>query len=207
MSRWQRMIISIGLVGLACAAQAVPAGAENTPRDHAGGFFLRLAAGAGGASSEIDTDGNDVKFSGPAGDVNIAIGGMVARNLALHGTIFGWTVGNPDVEVNGRTFDTDDTEFSMSALGGGLTYYFMPVNLYLSGSLGVGSLTADGSEVDGESDPGIAADFSVGKEWWVSNRWGLGIAGAVDGHSVKDDKLDENWSGPAFTLRFSATFN
>jgi hypothetical protein len=96
----------------------------------------------------------------------------------------------------------------MSAFGAGLTYFFMPVNMYLSGTVGAGSLSFSGTDLDGlETDSGLALNFVLGKEWWVSNRWGLGLAGAFDYHSAPDKNVSEDWTGTSFSLLFSATFN
>jgi hypothetical protein len=87
-----------------------------------------------------------------------------------------------------------------------VTYYFMPVNLYLSGSAGFGSLEFDGN-ISGETDMGLALDLTVGKEWWVGDNWGLGVAGGFGYHSLPEEGLDENWSGTSFVVRFTATLN
>ncbi len=189
------------LVGLAFSATA-----WGGPRDHENGFFLRLSAGGGAASSEIDFPGGEGELSGGAGDINFAIGGIVSPNLALHGTIFGWSIQDPDVTLFGMSGEADAT-VTLSALGGGVTYYVMPANVYLSGSLGFGRLSIDGVGGEGESDLGAIIDLTVGKEWWVGDKWGLGVAGAVGFHSVPEKGIDENWSGASFAIRFTATLN
>jgi hypothetical protein len=191
------------MAGIAVGTTA--AAAPNGPRDHAGGFFLRLSGGVGAAKTSIEEAGSELEVSGTSGDVNLAIGAIVAPNLAIHGTIFGWVLSDPDVELDGMSGSVDG-DADMSAFGAGLTYYFMPVNLYLSGSVGAGSLSGSG-DFDGETDTGIALDLTAGKEWWVGNGWGLGAAAAFQYHSFPDGEVDSNWSGPAFALRFSATMN
>jgi hypothetical protein len=182
------------------------------PRDHDGGFFLRMSAGLGGASSEINNlQGplvTDLKFSGAAGDWNFAIGGVVSRNLALHGTFWGWTLTDPEVTLNGTVFPGQGS-FNMSAFGVGITYYFMPVNIYISPSLGVGVLSVDGGGASGSSDAGFALDVTLGKEWWIGNKWGMGLSGALGYHSIADggEDVTEKWSGTSFALRFSVTLN
>ena len=80
------MVCSLALAGLVIASDAL---AENLPREHDGGFFLRLSAGVGTAKTKVENidilaDGNpqDLEFSGTSGDVNFAIGAVVAPNLA-----------------------------------------------------------------------------------------------------------------------------
>jgi hypothetical protein len=171
------------------------------------GFFLRLSAGGGAAKTELDVPGEKTEVSGESGDVNIAIGGVVTPNLALHGTLFGWLVSDPDVEIEGLgSGEIRNTDMDLSAYGVGLTYYFVPVNIYLSGSAGAGKISLDGP-VDSESDTGFVGEVSLGKEWWVGANWGLGIAAALGLHSIPDGGYDESWKGASFALRFSATLN
>jgi hypothetical protein len=84
----------------------------------------------------------------------------------------------------------------------------MPINLYLSGSLGFGRLEID---IDGfgsgDTDTGPVFEAVVGKEWWVSRNWALGVAGVLGIHSIDDDLVRENWTGSNLEVRFSATFN
>lgn len=191
------------IAGVALAGELAHAG---EPRTH-DGFFLRLSAGGGRASTSIDVAGLETELSGRSGDLNIAVGGVIAPNLALHGTLFGWGVYGPDVEFLGGTEEDDDGWIALSAWGGGLTYYFMPVNLYLSGSLGLGSLAFETDDFDTDSDSGLVGELSLGKEWWVGGSWGLGIAGSYGFHSVPHGSVDEDWNGSSWSVRFSATLN
>jgi hypothetical protein len=180
--------------------------ADNSPRAHDGGFLLRLSAGLGSGSTSIDVVGGDLEFSGLSGDGNLALGGVISPNLALHGTLWGWSVSDPDVELGGLQGELDGS-IGVSAVGGGITYYLMPANVYLSASVGAAWLQLDTDFGDEGSDTGFALDGTVGKEWWVGNSWGLGIAGAVGYHSIPADGIDENFSGVSFGLRFTATLN
>jgi len=184
----------------------VPATVRAGARDHEGGFFLRMVLGGGIAGSSIDTDSTDVDFSDAGFIFDIAIGGMVSDNLALHGAIFGWSMSDPDAEVNGVDIGSAQGDLTLAAFGGGLTYYFMPINIYVSGMAGFGQLSGDDG-ITGESDFGLATNFMVGKEWWVSGRWGLGLAASFGYHSIPDELGDESWSGTNFAVLFSATLN
>jgi hypothetical protein len=166
------------------------------PKDHLG-IFLRLTAGGMYASSGDD----DIDVSGIGGDFTFALGGCVSENVALHGTIFSWSLSDPDVEIDGLGEGELNGSYGMSAYGAGMTYYFMPANVYLSGSLGVGFLSIDTDIGDETSDAGFAMDLSVAKEWWVGNSWGLGLAGVFGFHSI------EEATGYEVGVRFSATFN
>jgi hypothetical protein len=199
------VVILLSLILVSSAAAVA-----STPRSHDGGVFLRLSGGFGYASSKIEEGGESLEFSGTSGDVNFAIGGMVTPNLAVHGTLIGWYTTGPEIKVcNGRceTGSDDDLDFSLSGFGGGLTYFFAPSNFYISGSICAAQLTLTYDNVSRDSDYGPAIDISAGKEWWVSDNWGIGVAGGFGYHSVGDPDLNENWSGTSFAVRFSATYN
>ena len=177
------------------------------------GFFMRLSTGAGAARSKLEDTGGEVTLKGTAGDVNLAFGAIVSPNLALHGTIWGWSVSDPDADITINGFGSGSGSFNgtltMAAIGPGATYYFMPTNIYVSGPVGMATLTGD-KEVDGKTDPGFAMDLTLGKEWWVGDAWALGLAGDFAYFSAKNKDFvtsDKNWAGPSFGLRFSATFN
>ena len=207
MHRSSRLGVKFVLLALVLAFPAT-AWSGKAPRRH-DGFFLRLSGGPGTASTAVDENsGDNLDFSDLSGDLNIAIGGMVGTNLALHGTIFAWRLGDPDLEVNGVSVGSFNGDLTLSAAGVGITYYFMPTNLYLSGSLGFSQLEFDLQDFPtADIDLGLAIDFTIGKEWWVSPNWGLGLAGAIGLHSLSEDGVNDNWSGASFALRFSATFN
>jgi len=196
---------------LSCALWTSIASAGE-PRTH-DGFFLRLSGGAGPTSTKFETAEGSIKFSSTAGDANLAVGACVTPNLAIHGTLFGFAMTDPDLDIVlvgvGSGSGTLDGDVGMSAVGAGVTYYFMPVNLYVSGSLGFGTLTVETDDVDldGETDTGLALDITVGKEWWVGNSWGLGFAGGFGYHSLPVEGIEDKWSGTSFAIRFTATLN
>lgn len=175
-------------------------------RDHGEGFLLRLSMGGGGAATEATDAGMTMRLSGPAADFNFAIGGIVSPNLALHGTLFGWSVTDPEIEISGVTASTDG-DLSLAGFGGGLTYYVMPANIYLSGSLGLGRFELKHDNLSARSSGGLIVDATIGKEWWVGDSWGLGVALGLSLHSISDEDIEDNWSGGSVAVRFTATMN
>lgn len=171
-------------------------------RDHDGGFFLRLSGGVGGAQTTLED--NLSSFSGMSSTTNMAIGGGIFKNFALHATLFGFLIPDPEMEVLGIPVATNQ-DIMLSAVGVGVTYYIMPINIYLSPSIGIGGLSDESG--DG-TDLGLALDLTLGKEWWVGGSWGLGVSGAFGFHSVpQSEDADWRWEGYDLSLRFSATLN
>jgi hypothetical protein len=186
-------------------------GAPPPPPEHLhDGFYLRLHLGAGYTHlSGADGFGSTVTASGGSGSFGLAIGGAVAPNFIVFGTIFG--VGSsPTVKVGGVDAGLSNSSAVLAGIGAGAAYYFEPVNVYLSGALAFTSVEID----DANSNPiyqtrdGIGVQLMVGKEWWISQNWGVGVAGEFIGASMKD-KNDSSvtWSADAFSILLSATYN
>lgn len=174
------------------------------------GFFARGQFGIGAASLSSARGGVKTTLSGGGVAMGGAVGGVVAHNLVLYGAFFATDVGNPNLEVGGTSMPTGVGEIGFGGFGPGVAYYFEPLNLYLSGTLGLCAFhVRDGSgDRLGSSKTGLAFDLSVGKEWWVSHDWGLGIAADLLGGSMKDqDDPTLTWSVGALSLLFSATYN
>jgi hypothetical protein len=179
------------------------------PRSHDGGFFMRLAPGIGYTSSKVDDGRDSLEVRGPSGSFDIALGAVVSHNFAIHGTLGGWGLADPTIEFNGFDEESDDVSLTMGSFGAGVTYYFGNSNAYVTASAGAATLTFD---IDGDredSDTGFMFDAGLGKEWWVSDRWGLGVSATIGYHTIPSDDadIDDNFKGPSFAVRFSATLN
>ena len=58
------------------------------------------------------------------------------------------------------------------------------------------------------SRSGTALELMVGKEWWVSANWGMGIAGEFVGASMTDKNTPGlTWSASSLSVLLSATYN
>jgi hypothetical protein len=179
------------------------------------GFMLRLTLGGGGAGAGLDTPGITVEYSGGGGAFSLDIGGSPTDNLVIHVRISDFVMIDPTVTTDAGPLSGSmegDGSFGSNFFGVGLTYYFMPVNLYLTAALGAGWLTTreDGQDESSSTDVGVGFDFDVGKEWWVSDNWGLGIAGRfslVSGTTtIENTDVEADFAMAAFALLFSATY-
>lgn len=163
--------------------------AAAAPSHH--GFFLRMDLGFGYS----DATANDTSIRGPGGAFGFSIGGNIAENLALFGAIVG----------GGST--ADDPAATFSGVGPGITYYFMPANIFLSGSFGLGSIRIRQNNLEHRTQTGVMGRLGLGKEWFVSDSWGLGLAAYLNWAAAKDDVPNPpTWTAVSPLLAFSATF-
>src|SRR5262249_54018874 len=152
---------------------AVAPVADSTVHRHLG-LFLHFDLGAGYVRSWASSSG-EVSISGPAVPVGIAVGGAVSENWILAGEVWGTLAPNPKVSFGGSSSSADDTTMSLEAFGLGLTHYFMPANVYLAFTPAVTLLSFRSGSSTSSTNYGFGAKLATGKEWWVSDHWGLGL--------------------------------
>ena len=203
------LIYGVQSVSYGHVTPTVVAGEDDTKHKH-DGFFLRLTTGIGGATSIEDTEVAELSFSGISSHATIGIGYAVVENLIINLDIFTSLARDSTVE-----FDEDigqaATELTISNIGVGATYYIMPTNVYLAGSIALASGTLRSDWRTTELDVGYGINVAVGKEWWTSDNWGIGVAGQLFHTVLPDENLI---TGEVFDRKttsigivFSATFN
>jgi hypothetical protein len=144
------------------------------------------------------------------------VGGAPTRDLVIFGRVRGSWIFDPKVRVGDRRADaSDDLVVSQSLLGAGINYYLMPINIYFGGAIGFSTITSTWDrggnlgDAHQDSDVGFGIDLDAGKEWWVSNNWGLGVALRLSLASVpagSEEPQDAVYGSGFVTLLFSATY-
>ncbi len=173
------------------------------------GFFLRLALGPSYQSLQFEGDSDTFEFDGFGLGSSVAIGGVVHPNLAIHADLFAAAMVDPDFTTNGDLVgETSDLSVSLSGLGVGATYYFMPTNLYASLSFGFGTATFEFPGSTADTDSAFALNATVGREFWVAPEWGVGVAGQFTYLDVPNADTGRSVGQyTAFNLLLSATYN
>jgi hypothetical protein len=184
-----------------------PMGGDRTAHHHVSGLLLRLDLGVGYMSSSLDSQPSlTVKGAGP--ELGLLVGGLISENLVLGGHV--WVVGSisPTLQQGSLNVATNtDTSNTLVALGPNITYYIMPANVYLSATAALTRLSLTTSAGTGTSDAGFGMHLAMGKEWWMSERWGLGLAGQFMFSTNSDRNGGPHISTLAGGLAMSATFN
>lgn len=191
------------------------AGGEGDGRQRHDGFFLRLTLGAGGGAVGFDVPaGDDTAFAGGGWASSLDLGGALDDDITFFGRARIASLVSPAVSIDGDELGpASDAIATQSMLGVGISYYVMPLNLYFDGVVGVAVIASGydyaGDDRDYESDIGFGFDLDVGKEWWVSDNWGLGAAVRLSITRVEgsDDLPDDSELGAVFvSLLLSATY-
>ncbi len=167
-------------------AAPVPVADNNTEGRHRG-FHLSLTAGSGylTASKPIGSDSFSVdSFAGHAG---LKIGAAIRPDVILFGAFDGFIGFSPvgKLQQSGIQDAVSFSELSHNILtaGAGLKLY-SEENYFFSASLGFATGTLgysnNGVSTSGNSGYGVAVQLSLGREWWIAQRLGIGIA--LTGH-------------------------
>ena len=189
-----------------CFGQAA---VDDTKHKH-DGFYFRYASGIGGTAVVEEDEGDELIISGGSGNATIGIGYALVENLIVSLDIFGSVMVNPELTINGQEIGEADAELTIANVGLGMTYYIMPANFYLSGSLGLATANLETDYGDFDTDLGYGVNVALGKEWWVSDNWGLGVAAHCTISSIPDKNLIGEVSylnTASIGILFSATFN
>ena len=198
-----------------CNAQITDKTLQTDYHQHKG-FFLSMSLGPNFASVTSEVKGfYNTKFTGTGAQFDLKIGGAIKENLFLHATITSNSMMGPSITYNGLSQKASDkVSLGEVMVGAGITYYIMPSNIYLTGSLGLGSFSITNEETNsiGSTNKGFSMQLGIGKEWWVSKKWGLGVeltygktnlTNSPGSSSIISEQLDSNNLG----ILFSATFN
>jgi len=172
---------------------------EAEEEKHHRGFFSRVEIGVGYAA--LFADGvmppapglkriEDPFHQTPTVSLAFDFGGGLLNNLALHA---GFLIEKPILRYDGP----DKMAFNILGVGIGLTYYFMPYDLFLSGRFRYAGLFVflpevvcdryfkDKYEVYG--GPGFSLTF--GKEWFGGNKGGVGLGAVLNYYHFISDSI------------------
>ncbi len=199
------LLVCFALSGLLCATPAFAAAETHD------GFFLRFTPGLGYTSTSESVGSDSVGISGLGGMGGFGIGWSIVNNLVLHLNFASVSAINPKVSITsgGTTLSKDvSASETVTLFGLGASYYIMPANIYVGGSVGASSLSLTTDKSTTDSGTGWGLTLNAGKEWWVSDNWGLGVAGQFLFSSVPDKgSSSANLNTAAFGIQFSATYN
>lgn len=194
-----------GLLLIASAALA----AEHTHD----GFFLNMGLGAGSTDMDFTIDDSAYPggtFSGMSTILDFRIGGCPVENLAVSFDMTGITMEEPDLEYDNGTSGQADATLNISSFGVGATWFEENLNAYVGGTFYFGGQeNLETSSASGKIDGSLKGfALRVGKEWWVSENWGLGAQLQYNMANFESDTdIAETDEFSTLALLFSATFN
>jgi hypothetical protein len=184
------------------------------------GFYLSLSGGPAIGTVTMDATNFIIKkqeLGGAGLEYDFKIGFVISekQRLCLSFDLISRTIFKPSIKIDGKSVTANaGVEYGDLIYGIGITKYFMPENIFLNGTIGFGQHSISiNMGVPTMSKVGFGCQLKAGKEWWISDNWGLGVA--IGGAYVAaDDKTDPSYpqySGKISTTKFffllNATFN
>ncbi len=171
----------IVLATLFCSAVAE----SDEARTH-DGFHMRWGVGLVAATGATEGDNAPYSFVAPGILDGVQIGGNVKENLSLFFEADSLILfsGTKNIETDRQSEDSNTSEETTYGFltGIGMGHYFMPANIYVSGAFGATlnnfSVSDDGINFD-THNIGLGFTVMAGKEWWVSDGWGVGVGGQL----------------------------
>ena len=176
------------------------------------GFFLRAQLGFGSGATVIeDLQGDDFETSGTSTTFNFQFGYAIVDNFIIFLENGASVMPESKVKWAGAVTEAEKkNDVAISTFGIGMSWYWMPYNIYISPVLSISATEYDGAALKGDSEVGSGLTLSIGKEWWVSDNWGLGVALFVFGGSdtVKDQSNKKyDMASSVIGIMFTATYN
>jgi hypothetical protein len=174
------------------------------------GVFANAALGLGYASFE-NTDGEaSLTADGLGAKIHGKLGFFVVRDLALHANLGYVMYSNFREARYGLPLYVDHDFYVMSSvyLGLGATYYIPKwQNMFISGTIGTTGYSLNTRREYGNTGlKALTMAAEIGKEWWVSERIGLGASVAFETGDYWSDR-DGVFRSSSLMLLFSVTFN
>lgn len=178
------------------------------------GFYLSMSIGPlFGSISENVIGSYKLYMNGICPQLDFKIGRALNDRIILHATLISnmSVVLKTKISDNSSVITPNDLEGGEVIWGAGMTYYFIQ-NFFISSSFGLGKFTLYDSKhnLTTNSKRGFSMQIKIGKEWWISKNWGLGVGLSYGKTNLTDKsisgiekKLDSN----RFGLLFNTTFN
>jgi hypothetical protein len=144
-----------------------------------------------------------------------SLGTAIVPNLIMYGEIVGSSISHPAI-TNNVDSEAVARHVHQVALGVGIAYFFEPSHGYFSSALTLPRAWFDYSSSSGfgyygeKTNLGVGVNLRVGREWWVSDAWALGLAAqahlATMGYPIPDPSVDADLRlySATFALLFSA---
>jgi hypothetical protein len=198
----------------AAPAPTAPAPAPNLAADptarHHRGFFIRPELGFAYLNTSSTSGSTKAEFSGTGFSFGLSIGGAVSEDLVVAFSAWNFIASDPDLKLGGVSYGAvKGASVALVGYGVLVNWYLQPSNFYLALTPALTRVTLnDGTTIWG-TQWGLGLRATAGKEWWVSDHWGLGLAASFAVSSNKDSAETgaPTWGSAAFNLIFSATYN
>lgn len=171
------------------------------------GFFLRGALGYG---PMVNMNSNEIDFeiSGGGAGAVISLGSFINERLLVYGEISGYTISDPEMTFHGYTSTASGTSAHVSCIGAGMGYYLAPNSIFAGLSIYLATLTMENPDfnLEATTDTGFGFGFQIGKDFIVSRKVLLGVAGHASISTMKDKEGGPRWNTTALGIMMTISW-
>lgn len=171
------------------------------------GFWLR--ANIGYSPLVIMKSEDDDEVTGGAGAAVLSLGKFINERFVVYGELIGDVITGPDLKTGGMSYSGDEElSASVTGIGVGIGYYLIPNSVFAGLSLSMATLAIEhtGLGWEGTTNPGIGVGFQIGKDFPISRKVMLGVAGHGFLATMKDRDGGPQWTSTALGLTASLTW-
>lgn len=190
------------------------------------GFYFNMNVGPvfGNVNDRVNPYGYQspaLNFTGTGALLDVKIGAAIYENIILHAAFISNSLVAPTVTTTLSSSNynptirkkTDSFSIRESMLGIGFTKYVTPSNVFLSATFGAGYFSTrdtQNSLNNTSTDPGFSMQVKVGREWWISGNWALGLGlsyGKTKLRNVSATRDVESFNSNRIGMVLNTTFN
>ncbi len=176
------------------------------------GFLFRAELGFGfmSTSATVPVEGGVARgfIEGPSVTFALSAGWSVLENLSLAAEAWMTAAYSPTFGSAGQSVRVEDASVDLFGMGLQVTYYLMPVNVYLSVTPSISTLSTTEANVSTSTREGFGLKVAAGKEWWIGGHWGIGFSGQFFlGSNPDAGAAGVTWTTMGGAVALSATYN
>jgi hypothetical protein len=144
------------------------------------GFFMRGTIGVGAIFFDEDYGSGRTELDYASLSLGLDIGGAPVENFIIHGRLAIATASEVELDdPSPNSAPYDNVDLTAVMLGPAVTYYVMPVNVYVTAAVGAAAIVV-GDSTDGDDSNygggGYGLGLDVGWEGWGAPQAGVGGA-------------------------------
>ncbi len=173
------------------------------------GFYMSNAVGFGYSEFKNDDEETSMTANGVGFSLMHKLGYTVLPNLIVHANLTTVFYSHLDMERDAlAVYAKRFPNLKSVRLGVGATYYLPDFgDLFVGGSAGMIGYFIDVPKMSGSTGPeGYGFSLEVGREFWVSENWGLGLAFVYNSGAL-NDRVDGRFNSSSIHLMLTATYN
>jgi len=171
------------------------------------GFWMRVNLGISPLAKM--TSAEDDKISGAGGVFVLSIGAFLNDRFTLYGEMIGDSIIGPELTSGGFTYSGDeDMSATVAGIGIGAGYYLVPRSVFAGVSVSMAQMSMEHKTLgfEGNTNLGIGVGFQLGKDFRISRKVLLGIAGHTFLATMKDKGNGPQWNTSAFGITAALTY-